>query len=126
MRASLVAYWQRICMPMQETWVWSLFWEDPTRSLILEDPTLHRTVKPKCHNYWACALDPGSHNYWCHMLQILKPVHPRACVLQEKLPQWEGLAPQFESSPCSLQVEKSPHSNEDPAKPKVNKINKNF
>ena len=23
-------------------------------------------TKPVCHNYWACALEPGSHNYWAH------------------------------------------------------------
>ena len=28
-RASLVAQWQRTCLPMQETWVQSLVWEDP-------------------------------------------------------------------------------------------------
>ena len=28
-RASLVAQWQRICLPMQETWVQSLIREDP-------------------------------------------------------------------------------------------------
>ena len=29
MRASLVAQWQRICLPMQEILVPSLSWEDP-------------------------------------------------------------------------------------------------
>ena len=31
MRASLVAQWWRICLPMQEKWVRSLLWEDSTR-----------------------------------------------------------------------------------------------
>ena len=29
-RASLVAQWLRICLPMQGTWVCALVWEDPT------------------------------------------------------------------------------------------------
>ena len=42
---------------MQETWVWSLIWEDPT---CCEAP------KPVCQNHWACALEPGSCNDWAH------------------------------------------------------------
>ena len=29
MRASLVAQWLRVCLPMQGTWVRALVWEDP-------------------------------------------------------------------------------------------------
>ena len=29
-RASLVAQWLRVCLPMQGTWVRALVWEDPT------------------------------------------------------------------------------------------------
>ena len=39
---SLVVQWLRICLPMQETRV---------RSLVWEDPTCHRATKPVCHNY---------------------------------------------------------------------------
>ena len=53
-RASLVAQWLRICLPVQETRVWALVWEDPT---------CRRATKPMHHNYWACALEPASHNY---------------------------------------------------------------
>ena len=63
---SLVAQWFRIRLPMQGTWV---------RALVREDPTCHRATKPRCHNYWACALEPTSHNYWAHMPQLQKPVH---------------------------------------------------
>ena len=41
----------------------------------------------------------------------------------------EKPAPQLESSPCLQQLEISPHSNKDPAQPKINEykwINKNF
>ena len=29
----------------------------------LRDPTCHGTIKPVCHNYCVCALEPGGHNY---------------------------------------------------------------
>ena len=45
-RASLVAQWLRICLPMQGTRV---------RALVWEDPTCRRATRPVSHNYWACA-----------------------------------------------------------------------
>ena len=42
LRASLVAQWLRICLPMQGTRV---------QALIREDPTCHGAAKPVCHNY---------------------------------------------------------------------------
>ena len=41
-RASLVAQWLRICLPMQGTRV---------RALVWEDPTYRGAAKPVCHNY---------------------------------------------------------------------------
>ena len=41
-RASLVAQWLRIHLPMQGTWV---------RALVWEDPTCHGATKPMRHNY---------------------------------------------------------------------------
>ena len=91
---------------MQETWDWSLVWEDPTS---------RGATKHVNHSYWACALEPGSCDNWAFALQLLKPVHPRAhAQQQEKIPQWK---PQPESSPHSPQLEKSLPSNEDPAQP---------
>ena len=49
-RASLVAQWLRICLPMQGTRV---------RALVWEDPTCRRAAGPVSHNYWACA--SGAH-----------------------------------------------------------------
>ena len=40
--ASLVAQWQRVHQPIQETWV---------RSLVQEDPTCQGATKPVGHNY---------------------------------------------------------------------------
>ena len=72
MRASLVAQWLRICLPMQGTRVWAL---------LREDPTCRRATKPVRHNYWACALEPASHNYWARVPQLLKPtrLEPMLC-----------------------------------------------
>ena len=89
LRASLVAQWQRTRLPVQETQVPSLVWEDPT---------CHGAMKSVRPSYWACALEPGSHNYWCPRVLELQPQ-------QAKPPQWEARAPQ---------LEKSPHSKEDP------------
>ena len=44
--ASLVAQWLRICLPMQETRV---------RALVWEDPTCRRATGPVSHDCWACA-----------------------------------------------------------------------
>ena len=41
-RASLVAQWLRICLPMQGTRVQALVWEDPT---------CRRATRPMSHNY---------------------------------------------------------------------------
>ena len=79
---------------MQETWI---------QSLIQEDPTYCRATKPIHHNYWACALELMLHN--------------------EKPQQWEAHAPQLERSSRSPQLEKSPCSSKDPARPQINKWN---
>ena len=41
-RASLVAQWLGICLPMQGTWV---------RALVWEDPTCRGATRPVSHNY---------------------------------------------------------------------------
>ena len=41
-RASLVAQWLRICLPMQGTWVQALVWKDPT---------CRGATRPVSHNY---------------------------------------------------------------------------
>ena len=98
---------------MQETWLWSL---------VQQDPIYLRATKPVCHSFWACAREPGSCKYWVHGPQLLKPVCPRACALQQgKPPQWEAQVQRLGSSPCSLKLEKSPRSNGDPTLLKINK-----
>ena len=84
----------------------------------VEDSTRCAAAKPMRRNYWACALEPGSCSYWTHVPQLLKSTYPRAhAPQQEKPPQWEARALPLERSPRSRQLEKSPHSNEDPAQP---------
>ena len=45
-RASLVAQWLRVCLPVQGTWV---------RALVWEDPTCRGAARPVSHDCWACA-----------------------------------------------------------------------
>ena len=45
-RASLVAQWLRVRLPLQGTRV---------RALVWEDPTCRGATRPVSHNYWACA-----------------------------------------------------------------------
>ena len=81
-KASLVAQWWRIHLPMQDTWVQSLIWEDPSCC---------GATNPEHHNYWVCALESETHGYWSL----------RACDLQQEKPlQWEALGLQLRSSPC--------------------------
>ena len=71
-RASLVAQWLRICLPMQATRV---------RALVWEDPTCRGATRPVSHNYWA----GGS----------------GACAPQQERPrQWEARAPRWRVAPA--------------------------
>ena len=71
-RASLVAQWLRICLPMQGTRV---------RALVWEDPTCRRAAGPVSHNYWA----------WASGARALQ---------QERLRQWEARAPRWRVAPA--------------------------
>ena len=65
-RASLLAQWLRIHLPMQGTRV---------QALVREDPTGCGATKLMSHNYWPHALKPARCNYWACVLQPLKPAH---------------------------------------------------
>ena len=91
-RASLVAQWLRIRLPMQGTRV---------RALAREDPTCRGATKPMHHYYWAWALEPASHNYWSLCAATTEACAPRACApRQVKPPQWEACAPQQRVAPA--------------------------
>ena len=66
----------------------------PVCSLILEDPTCCKAIKPVYHNYWA------------DMLQLLKPTCPSSCSLQQEKRRNEKPAHRKEY-PHSLQLEKA-------------------
>ena len=99
-RASLVAQWLRICLPMQGTRV---------RALAQEDPTCRRATKTMRHNYWACAQEPASHNYWAHVPQLLKPAHLEpVCSTTRDATTMRSPRTTTKSSPRSAQLEKAP------------------
>ena len=105
-RASLVAHRWRIHLPMQETQV---------RSLVWEDPTCHGATRSVCQ-YWGSALEPESCNYWGLSTPDSAP--------QEKPLQWGACAPQLESSLCLLQLEKTCIQQQWPRTAKHKYINK--
>ena len=47
--------------------------------------------------------------------EVLNPEHPRACAQRQEKPPQEACTQQLESNTCSLQLEKSPCINKDPA-----------
>ena len=74
----MVAQWQRIRLPIQETWAWSLVWEDSTCC---------GAAKPMRHH---------------DRIRV-----PTACVPQENPPQWEAHVLQQRAAPCFPQLEKA-------------------
>ena len=92
-RASLVAQWLRVRLPMQGTWV---------QALVQEDPTCRGATGPVCHSCWACTLEPASHNSWAHV--------PGARARQREATTMRSPLTATRSSPCSPQLEKSPHT----------------
>ena len=92
-RASLVAQWLGIRLPMQGTRV---------RAPVREDPTCRGAARPVSHNYWACASG--------------------TCAPQRERPrQWEARAPRWRVAPARRNWRKPSHRNEDPTQPKINK-----
>ena len=61
-----------------------------------------------------CALEPEKHNYWAPVLQLLKPVslEPVLCNREANARRRPCTTPK--NGPCSLQLEKSLPSNENP------------
>ena len=57
---------------------------------------------------------------------LLQPTCPRACAMQQEKPQQGEAHASQQSSPGLPQLEKDPHSNEDPAQPKINEYMKLF
>ena len=96
-QASLVAQWQRICLPMQETQIQSLIQKDPTGPCVTTPESVLKslgtiTPEPMGLSYWnLSAREP-----MLHKRRILRSPHTAR-----------------KSSPCSPQLGKSRWSNED-------------
>ena len=91
-RASLVAQWLRIRLPMQGTRV---------RALVWEDPTCRGAAGPVSHNCWACASG--------------------ACAPQQERPRWwEARAPRWRGAPACHNWRKPSHRDKDPTQPEIN------
>ena len=93
---------------------------------IREDPIFYEAPNSVCHNYWAYAWEPGSRNCWAHVAQLLKPVQPKACALQQDKPLQE------EACTCNSRVTSVLHNLRkactagNPAQPKINKLTDNY
>ena len=72
-------YERRICLPVQETRV---------RTLVWEDLACCGATKPLSCNYWACALEPGSHN-----CRSPCPLDPNLQVKEGQAPPWRASSP---------------------------------
>ena len=93
-KASLLAQWWRICLPVEETHI---------RALIQGGPTGLGAAKPMSDNYRACAPEPGNGNYEPRRHNHWKLLWTSACALQrEPPPQREARRSQLENSPHSL------------------------
>ena len=77
-----------------------------------EDSTCWGATKPVCHNFWACAREPGSCSccWSCHAQSL--------CSATRKATAMRSPCTAAESSPCSLQLEKNLPISEDPTQPK--------
>jgi len=69
MGASQVGHWQRIHLPMQEKWVWSLGWEDPLE----EEMAIHSRIlawkipwTEEPGGLQSMGLQRVGHDYWQH------------------------------------------------------------
>ena len=81
-------------------------------------------TKPMRHNYWACALKPGSRKYWALAPQLLKPeqLQPMLCHRRSHRNE-KPRTPQLESSRPVAATRESQGSNQDPARPKNKQTN---
>ena len=86
------------------------------------DCIVHEVTESGMTEWLSLSLEPGSRTHWAHVPPLRKRALPRACGSNEGKPlQWEAHTRQLESSPGSVQLEKSPRNNEDSAQPKINK-----
>ena len=93
-------------------------------SLIQDDPTCPGAAKPGHHNCWTCSLEPRNHNYWAHLPPLLKPIvswSPYSAVGEATAIRSPYIATR-KWSPLTAAKRKPMCRNEDPVRPKINKI----
>ena len=86
-------------------------WCTWVRSLIQEDLPSHGATKPTCRSYWACALEPRA------TAAEPTPRCPRSTARGATAV--SSPHPRTREQPHSRQLERSPHSNRDPAHPEI-------
>ena len=91
-------------------------WRHEFNSWSRKIPTYCRATKLVCHNYWACALEPGSRKYWVHVLQLLMLGRPWArAPWQEKPLCWKVGASQLVSKPPLFATREKPEQHQRPS-----------
>ena len=95
--------------------------ETGVQSLIQKDSRCHGATQPIGHNYWASGARAQEPQLSSLLATTTEARCPQACASQQKKP-LRSLSSAMKTSPHSLQLEKSPCSNKDPAQPKINKF----
>ena len=107
-QTSLVAQWMRLCLPMQETQV---------RSLVWEDPICHGATKLMCHHSRAC----NSRDCKLQLPSRLQVATTQSeCNYQSPHCSEKSAHYKEEWPPLAATRESPCKSNEDPAQPKIN------
>ena len=104
-------------LPMQETWVQSLIWENPT---------CHEAAKPVHHKSWAWALEPWNQSYWAHEPMSHNYQSPSALepALHKRSLHNEQPVRTTTKSPPLTTTRGKPTQHWDPAQPKIKKFKK--
>ena len=102
---------------MQETWVQSLIWENPT---------CHEAAKPVHHKSWAWALEPWNQSYWAHEPMSHNYQSPSALepALHKRSLHNEQPVRTTTKSPPLTTTRGKPTQQWDPAQPKIKKFKK--
>ena len=114
-RASLVAQWLGVRLPMQGMRVWALVREDPTCHGALSPCAT--TTEPVLWSPRATTTEPA---LWSPQATTAEACVPGARAPQQGRPlQWEARTPQPGVSPTPHNWRKPVHSNKDPTQPKI-------
>ena len=94
--------WLRVCLPIQEQFhPWSR--------------KIPQTTKSMHHNYWGHALEPTNHDPW-------SPLAYSTCSAKTEAPAARSPCTATREQALPSTTRESPHSGQDPAQPKINKV----